>query len=294
VTADIAPLPEIGILLEYADRFRDQCPMRVCQNSDAYEIRVLELEDSAGLTQTLREVAERLAGLDWADNNSEFLEACAGAGLDYDTLIQLPGPLSPEQEEDLRRKELGDLGELLTTFAVLAHYSFEPALVFAKNVLKLYERVSEPGVDVIGLSMDMASDERTRLVPGEAVSLIETKASENRDLQHLASEAANSLDDIDLHKLQRELRLIRASLEARGAAEAAERLPFFLLEFVDPAGAVRMMAFLACPESPSEPVRFGGLAELGQKHALTAAIAVVETGPLRQEVLRFRRGAASE
>jgi hypothetical protein len=236
----------------------------------------------------LRDVVQELAGSDWLVEDDDFDSLCAKAGIDFEELMRVPGPLEPSQLEDVVRKEIGDLGELLAVLILIGHESRDPALVFPKNTLKLYERVSEPGVDVIALSLDMSLASDAELTADEHLTLVESKGSGSSSFVQLASAAAGSLNDIDAARLQRELRLIRSSLRIRGATDQAKRVKKFLIGFAEHSSSVGMCAVLLSPMPLREPVAYDGLGRLANSRPVHGHHIFAPVHDVRRRVFGFR------
>jgi hypothetical protein len=213
--------------------------------------QVCELVHKDQAEELLADLARSLAGQDWIDEDEEFEDICAEAGIDYQETMR-PEP-RPGSEADLAKKELGDLGELIALLHALCHVGHAPRCVLAKNALKLSERKSESGIDVLCFALDLDSDEVGGLLASDKVTLVESKAGRKRTFRALALEAAEYFDSMTLHQWQRELMLAQASPASRGAGAAAKRIKHLLLVF--PSGdQIRRLAFLVSDRSIAEPV----------------------------------------
>jgi hypothetical protein len=140
----------------------------------------------------------------------------------------------------------------------------------------------------------MSNTDSSALGPGETVELVESKASSAQSFEDLARDAARSFDGLTLTRWQSELRLAEASFRARGAPEVGSRLKFFLIEFLSRSSSLSFNAFLTAATAAVEEHPFPDLAQLDQRQAVTACLALLEVRELRIEAFSFRRIAADE
>jgi hypothetical protein len=157
------------------------------------------VKDGDRLLQLLAELVEALAGKDWAEGDDEFERLCDEAAMDFEEVMRPPSRTTPRSDEDLRRKELGDLGELLALLHALAHLGYNPALVLPKNALKIFERKSESGIDVLCFEMTLEADE-TGPLPEDRALIIESKVGPDSPYRSLAREAADYFDSVSAHQ----------------------------------------------------------------------------------------------
>ncbi len=152
------------------------------------------------LGQDLNSLVIELDGLDWATTDPELLQLCVAADVDFAELVALGAPQSQPQIDDRVRKQTGDMAELIAVLVLLSADNVPPGSITAKNVLKLYETISEQGVDVVVAQLDVA-DHGTADVPQERLYLIEVKGSAvAASFDALAQDARNSIDGIDIHR----------------------------------------------------------------------------------------------
>lgn len=231
----------------------------VCPSSDAASM----------LGEALAYVCSVLDGTDWFEDD-EFAQDCVEAGIDPEVLARVHGGLTPSQLADRKRKQTGDLGEILAVADQLGYRSSNPAETFPKNIRKLYIQISEPGVDVLVLSLDLQSRDTEFLAERDHLTLVEAKGSATHESHAaLAALAANSLSQLNNARLQRELLMLQELYAHSGHNAAAKRLRYFLLAFAERTDNVSYCAYLlseaklpadlACPElvvlgSPERPV----------------------------------------
>jgi hypothetical protein len=179
---------------------------------------------------------------------------------------------------------LGDLGELLALLHALAHLGYNPALVLPKNALKIFERKSESGIDVLCFEMTLEADE-TGPLPEDRALIIESKVGPDSPYRSLAREAADYFDSVSAHQWQRELLLAQSSLRSRGAPAPAARLKYFLPGW--PAHeSVDRLAFLVSKRSADEPL---DVSPLDSTSNCTAAAMPLATDACVERAFMYRR-----
>src|ERR1700688_2184022 len=86
--------------------------------SAASEVYALTVLDSVELTKVLTECVEQIEGVRWYDDNDEYRRLCESSGI---TSAQLFSPRPSASRKQLRKIQLGDLGELLGCLKLAAH-----------------------------------------------------------------------------------------------------------------------------------------------------------------------------
>lgn len=249
--------------------------------------RVIAVLDEVALRALLKEIAEELSGLDWARDDEEFERLCLEAEMDFAEVAKPPVRRKPSSEDDLRKKELGDLGELLALLHVLSHMNADARTTMAKNAIKLYEQISEPGVDVLSFALDFESDEQNALLPTDQVLLIESKVRTDAGFATMADDAARYFARIKLHHWQRELLLAQASLRERGALPASHRVKYFLP--IWPGGdSIHRLAYLTSSVTVQEPIDLSSLDPIASSEAVILSI---DVDACRDVVFAYRRSA---
>jgi hypothetical protein len=155
----------------------------------------------------------------------------------------------------------------------------------AKNAIKLYEQISEPGVDVLTFALDLESDEQHALLASDQALLIESKMRTDAGFATMADDAARYFAGIKLHHWQRELLLAQASLRARGAMAASRRVKYFLPIWPG-AHSIRRLAYLTSSVNVEEPV---DLSSLDSITGSEAAILSIDVDACREVVFAYRR-----
>jgi hypothetical protein len=290
----VNPEEAVALVLPRSGDFLGSTEVFGCTNSHAYPSRRVEVTGPVVFEELLTDLAEQLAGMDWVDEDDDFIEECDAAGIDYERLIGVEGPLTPNQADDLERKEIGDLGELIGLLFLLAYDDADPVQVLPKNTLKLYERISEPGIDILAFSLDLSLSASDPLQQTEVMTILESKASGSDSFVTLGTQSAASLKGVGLVRLQRELRLARASYRTRGEPEAAKRLKRFLVEFHRRGQLAANYAFLTGNQPVTEPYACDALGELSDLRPLSATLFRADIGGLRVSVYSFRGSSGNE
>ena len=281
--------PELGTAVVHGrlDGYEALVEVVGCATTGIPTGHVIGVKDEAALLALLKEIAEELAGLDWASDDEEFERLCVEAEMDFAEVVRPPIRRKPSSEEDLRRKELGDLGELLALLHALSHLNADPRTTMAKNAIKLYEQISEPGVDVLTFALDLQSDEQHALLPTDQVLLVESKMRTDAGFATMADDAARYFAGIKPHHWQRELLLAQASLGARGAIAASRRVKYFLP--IWPCGdPIQRLAFLTSSVNAEEPINLSSLDSVTRSEA---AILSIDVDACREVVFAYRRAA---
>src|SRR2546428_11598778 len=104
----------------FVERFKILTAIGDC-NGVSYGCGEIGCDDPNALGALLADVCSHLAGVDWFSEPA-IEEACHEAGLDFDELRLVPPSAADHAAEDLERKEIGDLGELLAVLHLLAHH----------------------------------------------------------------------------------------------------------------------------------------------------------------------------
>jgi hypothetical protein len=259
------------------------------RHSGGLQLDRLSVTDGPGLSDLLAACAKAVAGWDWVDDDPEFEDACVDAGIDFEALLRIEGERTAEQEVDRARKELGDLGELLAVLHLLGHHELDPRQVLPKNLLKLYELVSEPGVDVLVFDLDLGDEARDHLAEGEEAIIVECKAGAIPSFSNLARSAGSSIESLDIARWARELKLARANFLERGATAAAKRVKDFVIRFGLGHPSIRAVAVLASNAELEDPAAFGGLDAVAAMRPVRCTAMVLDMSALRGSTFQFRR-----
>lgn len=215
---------ESTYLEPFVERFA-ACTGLTPHHRHASHVETLSIADVSQLIDVLATALLEIDGVAEFRRNKALRKACVSVGITEKDLFAVP------YSDQQAKVELGDLGELLAVFVLAGHMGKPLETLFARNLLKINPTYSERGIDVICLEL-ADSDETRRLVVGDRLTFVESKASHEKSVSALSLQACYSEDELNPQRIYRELKLLQAKvLAASGKAKAAKRITLFVAEF---------------------------------------------------------------
>lgn len=203
----------------------------------------LSCVDINALVELLSEIQKDLDGYeDFTD--AHYMSECEAAGISQSDLHAIP-LTTPGQRTSRSNIESGDLCELLGCMALISFGGFEVHEIHPKNLLKLNPRVSDPGMDIIGLSLDQSS-ENQGLLPNDRLLVVEAKSSKTKGTVILHERAKNTHAAYEVIRFNRELRLLKSQRSQReGKHPKQDRIKYFVQKLEEPSETLTHGAMLA-------------------------------------------------